>query len=55
MIGESEKNRAFVMIDRGHREVPIQPDFCGRAVPAGKDELIDLGLSELDGEGGFFM
>ena len=43
------------MVDRGHREVPIQPDFCGRIVPTSKDETIDLRLSEIDGEEGIFL
>ena len=42
------------MVDRGHREVPIQPDFCGRVVPTSKDETIDLRLREVDGEEGIF-
>ena len=44
-----------VMDDRGHREVPIQPDFCGRIVPTIKDESIDLRLREIDDEEGIFL
>ena len=43
------------MVDRGHREVPIQPDFCGRVVPTSKDESIDLRLNAIDGEEGIFL
>ena len=43
------------MIDRVHREVPIQPDFCGRIVPTSKDESIDLRLKEVDREEGIFL
>jgi len=43
------------MVDRGHREVPIQPDFCGRVIPTSKDESIDLRLSEVDGDEGIFL
>ena len=45
----------LAMVDRGHREVPIQPDFCGREVPTSKDETIDLRLREVDGEEGVFL
>ena len=45
----------LVMIDRGHRELPIQPDFCGRKVPTSKKETIYLCLKEVDGEEGIFM
>ena len=43
------------MVDRGHREIPIQPDLCGRVVPTSKDETVDLRLREIDGEEGIFL
>ena len=53
--GRPRRIMLVVMVDRGHREVPIQPDFCGRIVPTSKDESIDLRLSEVDGEEGIFL
>ena len=53
--GRAKRVMLVVMVDRGHREVPIQPDFCGRIVPTSKDESIDLRLSELDGQDGIFL
>ena len=53
--GRASRVMLVVMVDRGHREVPIQPDFCGRAVPTSKDESIDLRLTEIDGEEGIFL
>ena len=53
--GRAKRVMLVVMVDRGHREVPIQPDFCGRVVPTSKDESIDLRLSEIDGEEGIFL
>ncbi len=53
--GRAKKVTLLAMIDRGHREVPIQPDFCGRVVPTSKDENIDLRLREVDGEEGIFL
>ena len=53
--GRARRVTLLVMVDRGHREVPIQPDFYGRAVPTSKDETIDLRLREVDGEEGVFL
>lgn len=44
-----------VMVDRGHRELPIQPDFCGRVVPTSRQESIQLCLKDVDGEEGVFL
>ena len=53
--GRAKRVMLLSMVDRGHREVPIQPDFCGRVVPTSKDETIDLRLREVDGEEGVFL
>ena len=53
--GRAKRVMLVTMVDRGHREVPIQPDFCGRVVPTSKDETIDLRLREVDGEEGIFL
>ena len=53
--GRAKRVTLLTMVDRGHREVPIQPDFCGRVVPTSKDETIDLRLIEIDGEEGIFL
>ena len=45
----------LVMIDRGNRELPIQPDFCGRKVSTSKKESIKLYLKQVDGEEGIFL
>lgn len=39
-----------VLIDRGHRELPIKPDYVGKNVPTSKDEVVTLKLVETDGE-----
>ena len=44
-----------VIIDRGHRELPIHPDFCGRRVPTRKNENIYLRLNQVDNEEGVFL
>ena len=53
--GRAKRVTLLAMVDRGHREVPIQPDFYGRAVSTSKDETIDLRLREVDGEEGIFL
>ena len=53
--GRAKRVMLLAMVDRGHREVPIQPDFCGRLVLTSKDETIDLRLREVDGEEGVFL
>ena len=50
-----QKIMLLVMIDRGNRELPIQPDFYGRKVPTSKKETIKLFLKEVDGEEGIFL
>jgi pyrimidine operon attenuation protein/uracil phosphoribosyltransferase len=44
-----------VMVDRGHRELPIQPDFCGRVVPTSRQESIQLCLQAVDGREGVYL
>ena len=39
-----------VLIDRGHRELPIRPDYVGKNVPTSKTESVAVCLSETDGE-----
>ena len=53
--GRARRVTLLILVDRGHREVPIQPDFCGRVVPTSKDETIDLRLNEVDGQEGIFL
>ena len=53
--GRPKRVMLLVMIDRGHRELPIQPDFCGRKVPTSKKETICLCLKQVDGEEGIFL
>ena len=53
--GRPKSIMLLVMIDRGHRELPIQPDFCGRKVPTSKKETVHLCLKEVDGEEGIFL
>jgi len=53
--GRPKRVMLLVMIDRGHRELPIQPDFCGKKVPTSKNEIISLRLNNIDNEEGVFL
>jgi pyrimidine operon attenuation protein/uracil phosphoribosyltransferase len=53
--GRPRCEQLLVMVDRGHRELPIQPDFCGRVVPTSRHESIQLCLQEVDGEDGVYL
>ncbi|MFM7675503.1 MAG: bifunctional pyr operon transcriptional regulator/uracil phosphoribosyltransferase PyrR [Synechococcus sp.] len=53
--GRPRRVSLLVMVDRGHRELPIQPDFCGRLVPTSRQESIQLCLSAIDGQDGVFL
>ena len=53
--GRPQRVMLLVMIDRGHRELPIQPDFCGKKVPTSKNENINLFLKNVDNEEGVYL
>ena len=53
--GRPKKIMLLTMIDRGHRELPIQPDFCGKKVFTNKDQNIELRLKSLDKIEGVFL
>jgi pyrimidine operon attenuation protein / uracil phosphoribosyltransferase len=47
--GRPEAIRLAVLVDRGHREVPIHPDFTGKKLPTAKEEQVKVYLQDLDG------
>ena len=53
--GRPKRVMLLVMVDRGHRELPIQPDFCGKKVPTNQNESINLRLNHVDNEEGVFL
>ena len=53
--GRPQRVMLLVMVDRGHRELPIQPDFCGKKVSTSKNESISLRLNNIDNEEGVFL
>lgn len=47
--GRPGKISLAVLIDRGHRELPIRPDFIGKNVPTSQKEVVKVSLQETDG------
>ena len=39
-----------VLVDRGHRELPIRPDFVGKNIPTSSDERVVVSVQETDGK-----
>ena len=48
-FGRPKSIQLAVVIDRGHRELPIRADFVGKTVPTSKREVIGVKLVEIDG------
>lgn len=49
-LGRPRRIIFLALIDRGHRELPIHPDFVGKYVPTNIEEKINVNLTEIDGE-----
>ena len=47
-FGRPRAIQLAVMIDRGHRELPIRPDFIGKNLPTRRDEVVDVHLEGVD-------
>lgn len=48
--GRPNKIQFASLIDRGHRELPLTPDYIGKNIPTSKDEVVRVKLLEVDGE-----
>jgi pyrimidine operon attenuation protein / uracil phosphoribosyltransferase len=49
-IGRPRAVQLAVLIDRGHRELPIRPDYVGKNLPTSQREMVRVLLTEVDGE-----
>jgi pyrimidine operon attenuation protein/uracil phosphoribosyltransferase len=54
-FGRPARVQLAVLVDRGHRELPIRPDFVGKNLPTGRDERIQVELVEIDERDGVFL
>jgi pyrimidine operon attenuation protein/uracil phosphoribosyltransferase len=48
-LGRPDWIQLVVLVDRGHREVPIRPDYVGKNVPTSRSEQVEVRLVETDG------
>ena len=49
-IGRPSFIKLATLIDRGHRELPIRPDFVGKNIPTSRIEIVNVHLDSVDGE-----
>ena len=49
-FGRPDRIQYAVLIDRGHRELPIRPDYVGKSLPTSRSELVKVRLKEVDQE-----
>ncbi len=49
LFGRPKAIQLAVLVDRGHRELPIQPDFAARVIKTERSDLVDIFLKETDG------
>ncbi|WP_027624704.1 bifunctional pyr operon transcriptional regulator/uracil phosphoribosyltransferase PyrR [Clostridium lundense] len=48
--GRPKMIQLAVVVDRGHRELPIRPDYVGKNIPTSKVEMVSVEVAEIDGE-----
>jgi len=48
-LGRPARIQLAVLVDRGHRELPIRPDYVGLNIPTSRSEIVSVMLSETDG------
>lgn len=51
-MGRPQSIQLAVLVDRGHRELPIRADYVGKNVPTSKTEMVKVEITEIDGNDG---
>lgn len=54
-VGRPRAVRLAVLVDRGHRELPIRADFVGKNIPSHTGERVSVRLAEVDGDDGVMV
>ena len=54
-LGRADSVELAVLVDRGHRELPIRADYVGKNIPTARDEMVKVRLEESDGESGVWL
>ncbi|MFC2103093.1 bifunctional pyr operon transcriptional regulator/uracil phosphoribosyltransferase PyrR [Bacteroidota bacterium] len=54
-FGRPESIQLFILVDRGHRELPIRADYVGKNIPTSQSQEIKLKMKEVDGEDAMYL
>lgn len=54
-VGRARKIQLATLVDRGHRELPLRPDYVGKNVPTSTSEVVHVHLVEIDGRDEVFI
>ena len=54
-LGRAAVVQLAVVVDRGHRELPIRADFVGKNLPTAREEHVTVRVAEIDGEDGVWI
>jgi len=54
-MGRPSTIQLFVMVDRGHRELPIRADYVGKNIPTSINEEVKVKMAEIDGEDAIYL
>ena len=54
-LGRPAAIRLAILVDRGHRELPIRADYVGKNVPTAREDRVLVSLLETDGEDGVIV
>ena len=54
-LGRAAKTELAVLVDRGHRQLPIRADYVGKNLPTSHEQTVRVRLGELDGEQGVWI
>lgn len=54
-FGRPSKVELAVLVDRGHRELPIRPDYVGKNIPSQRNEVVRVRLSEMGYQDGVYV
>lgn len=49
-FGRASRIQLAVLVDRGHRELPIRPDYVGKNIPTARGERVQVRITEIDGD-----
>ncbi len=54
-LGRPDSIQLFILVDRGHRELPIRADYVGKNIPTSQNEEIKVRMTEVDDEDAIYL